>query len=119
MHVELLNGQSAELRDAESFTRKERNELLKKMPSPQVKLDFAGRQLPTEPDFDLAMTIQDETLIALIDSWTLSLPLPRDDRTSLDEINAVDGGRLETAAGEVMTALLPGSQSPTPPPSET
>lgn len=117
MHVELTNGNSAELRDAETFTRKERNELLKRVPTPKKKLDFAGRELPTEIDFDLGMAGADEFLIALIASWTLDLPVPSEDRASLDDINAVDAGRLETAIIPIVNLLTGNKQSPTTPPS--
>lgn len=118
MLVELTHDQSAVLRDAESFTRKERNEFLKRMPEQKVKLDFAGRPVPQTPDFDLGMAGADETLVTLIESWTLAMPIPSEERKSLDDINAVDAGRLEQAAAQVMRDLLPNPEpSPTVPPS--
>lgn len=120
MHVELTNGNKAELRDAESVTRKERNELLAKFPSAPMTLSPSGQLVQGEVDFATGMATEDELLAFLIVSWTLPFPLPSEDRGSLDEMSAIDADILESASKDFMATLMPSTQQdPTKPLSTT
>ncbi len=94
MHVELLNGESAELRDAETITRLQRRELLSEI-----------REKATPDDMGAAAT--DALFAYLIVSWTLSLPLPSQERGSVDKLLAMDETTLDQAASEIMKQLIP------------
>lgn len=120
MHVDLTHDQSAELRDAESFTRKERNDYVKRTPDEPDNYDKFGQLLPGRQNarFDHGIATLDEALATLVVSWTLDLPLPSVDRARLDELSAPDANLLEAAARKINAELLPSVDSPTVPPSD-
>jgi len=111
MHVDLLNDQSAEIRDAESFTRREREQLNDAIRDcivePDVPEGEAPRDLTTEEERAIRRSINLAILNALLVSWTLPLPLPKDDEASYDKLGALDWDRLDDATGDVMKVLNP------------
>lgn len=120
VHVELTNGQKAELREADSVSRKERNDLLAKFPSQATKIGPDGKLVAGQVDFAAGIAAEDEILVFLIESWTLPYPIPREDRTSLDVMSAIDADILEAASKGFMEELMPSTQAtPTQPPSTT
>lgn len=116
VHVELLNGQSAELREADSITRGERTGLLNEVRAAAEKDDENAPQgLSSIP-----------ILAMLVDKWTLPIPIPREDPASVDALLALDFNALDEASSQIMRVLLPTANfgestepdSPTKPSSE-
>lgn len=121
MHVELSNGQSAELRDPETVSRKERNVLLESLPSaPQTIDPKTGRMVAGTVDFKMGIASVDKVLAYIITGWTLDLVLPSEDPGVLDELMGADPGLLEAAANRFIGVLMPDESSvPTQPPLTT
>lgn len=99
MHVDLLNDQSAELRDAETFTRGERTALYR-----------AAREADATDDKDNPVGLASRALFAgVVVSWTLPFQLPSVDPSVVDEILAMDFNVLDRAVADVMKKLSPAS----------
>jgi hypothetical protein len=115
VHVELSEGQSVEIKDPDDLAWGERNALVRRLPDLKVEFDFAGRQLPSEPNdvFDAMNGRVVEVLSSLIESWTLGdMPVTAD---MLLGLPWRDGKILAQTAGEIVAVLLP---TPTSPPSD-
>lgn len=120
MHVELTNGQSAEVRDPETVSRKERNALLEGLPEAPSTIGPNGKLVAGKPDFKLSMATLDRILAYIVESWTFDLVLPSEDVGVLDELMGADPGLLEAAANKFISVLMPDESSvPTQPPSTT
>lgn len=97
MHVVLHDEQSAELRDPTTFTRGDRTALLRSV-----------REANEREDKDNPVGLASNAIFAaLIEKWSLTLPLPSKDPTVVDKLLAVDFNVLDDACTQVMRVLLP------------
>ena len=93
MHVELSQGQSAELVDPDDVTSGVRKAIFR---------------ASTGPDKVEQVDVPDAVIAHLITSWTLDLPLPKGkNRVSLDHLRIRDYDALQGAAMAVLKEITP------------
>ncbi len=111
MQLQLSNG-TVELRDVETVTRKERNTLLESIDSlPGAQTIKDGKLVASDIDFKTAFASTDKVIAFIVESWTLPLVLPSEDIGVLDELLAIDAVKLEAAANQFVTTVMPDETS--------
>lgn len=96
MHIELLNGQNAELRDAETFTRRDRSALYDQI-----------RAAEEADDKDNPQDLGSVAIFAgLVTSWTLDSSLPPTLET-VDGLLAMDFSAIDQACATILRKLSP------------
>lgn len=106
MHVELTNGQSAELRDPTSLNKGDRDDLLASLPSSKVNVGDGGEKSVDVTGGD-AMGLVNAVIAIAVESWTLELDIPSVDLGSLRKLSIADADILEATIDPYMKVLIP------------
>lgn len=118
MHIELTNGQSAELRDISTLTEGDAEDLNAAIYD-TIPRDDKGENLPVNP-MRFSRGQERAVLKLVLESWTLDLDVP-DDLEGFRALSVEDARILREATAEYRTALTPSfspshdEASPTPP----
>lgn len=101
VHVELTNGESAELRDPTALLVRERRPF--DVAAAGLEVALGGAYLA---DGARVIEVAELALIVLLESWTLELPLPTvDDRDVLLDLTTADLDRLMLAVGPLIPQM--------------
>lgn len=102
IHVDLTEGQSAELRHPRTLKVRERRPF--DLAVAEVQMAMAGKS--DDPSGEQVIDVADLLVTTLLASWTLELPTPTvEDTSPLEELNVEDYDLLQNAAEKLVDQM--------------